>query len=208
MSPEKSPEIPGQISLFEAIDTQRALRYIKPDPIPSEMLDRILLAASKAPSGGNNQPWEFVIIQDQGVKDQIAKFYKQAWDDSYGKSKDPGPLGARSYSSAEHLASHIAEAPLWIIICVRHNGAPETMGRGSSVFPAVQNMLLAARGLGLASVLTTFHTRFEKEVAEILDLPENVQTAALLPFGFPEEGKGYGPTRRAPVDAVMHFDRW
>ncbi len=82
------------------------------------------------------------------------------------------------------------------------------MGRGASVFPAVQNMLLAARALGLASVLTTFHTRFEAEVGEILDLPENVQTVALLPVGFPEEGHGYGPTRRAPVDEVMHFDRW
>lgn len=200
--------MPNEIGLFEAIDTQRALRYIKPDPIPSEMLDRILLAASKAPSGGNNQPWEFVIIQDQDVKDQIAVYYKRAWDESYGLSKDPGRLGARSYSSAEHLASHIAEAPLWIIICVRHNGSPETMGRGASVFPAVQNMLLAARALGLASVLTTFHTRFEAEVRRILDLPENVQTVALLPFGFPEEGHGYGPTRRAPVDEVMHFDRW
>ena len=82
------------------------------------------------------------------------------------------------------------------------------MGRGASVFPAVQNMLLAARGLGLASVLTTFHTRFENEVAEILQLPENVQTAALLPFGFPEEGHGYGPTRRPTVHEEMHFDRW
>ena len=200
--------MPNEIGLFEAIDTQRALRYIKPDPIPPEMLDRILLAASKAPSGGNTQPWEFVIIQDQDVKDQIAVYYKRAWDESYGLSTDPGALGARSYSSAEHLSSHIAEAPLWIIICVRHNGSPETMGRGASVFPAVQNMLLAARGLGLASVLTTFHTRFEAEVREILDLPENVQSVALLPFGFPEEGHGYGPTRRAPVDAVMHFDRW
>ncbi len=200
--------MPNEIGLFEAIDTQRALRYIKPDPIPSEMLDRILLAASKAPSGGNNQPWEFVIIQDQDVNDQIAVYYKRAWDESYGLSKDPGRLGARSYSSAEHLASHIAEAPLWIIICVRHNGSPETMGRGASVFPAVQNMLLAARALGLASVLTTFHTRFEAEVRGILDLPGNVQTVALLPFGFPEKGHGYGPTRRAPVDEVMHFDRW
>ena len=104
--------MPNEIGLFEAIDTQRALRYIKPDPIPSEMLDRILMAASRAPSGGNNQPWEFVIIQDQDVKDQIARYYKQAWDDSYGQSRDPGRLGARSYSSAEHLASHIAEAPL------------------------------------------------------------------------------------------------
>ncbi|MFP6679972.1 MAG: nitroreductase family protein [Dehalococcoidia bacterium] len=196
------------IGLFEAIDSQRALRYIKPDPVPAEMLDRILLSASKAPSGGNNQPWEFVIVQDQDVKDRIAVFYKQAWDESYGKSRDPGRLGTLSYNSAEHLAKHIAKAPLWIIICVRHNGTPETMGRGASVFPAVQNMLLAARGLGLASVLTTFHTRFENEVAEILQLPENVQTAALLPFGFPEEGHGYGPTRRTPVHEVMHFDRW
>ncbi|MDA1258926.1 MAG: nitroreductase family protein [Chloroflexi bacterium] len=200
--------MPDEIGLFEAIDTQRALRYIKPDPVPPEMLDRILSAATRAPSGGNNQPWEFVIVQDQDVKTKIARFYRQAWDDSYGQSRDPGPLGARSYSSAEHLAHHIAEAPLWIFVCVRHDGSPPTMWRGASVYPAVQNMLLAARGLGLASVLTTFHTRFEKEVAEILGLPENVQTAALLPFGFPEDGRGYGPTRRAPVDEFLHFDRW
>ncbi len=203
------PDESRDISLFEAIDTQRALRYIKPDPVPDEMLDRILRSAVRAPSGGNSQPWEFVVVRDPDVKKQIAGYYKRAWDETYGQTQEPGRLGTRSFRSAAHFAEHLAEAPLWIIVCLRHDGSPGTMMRGASIYPAVQNMLLTARALGLASVLTTLHARYEREVAAILGLPEDVQTAALLPFGFPEEGHGYGGrSRRIPLEEFLHFDRW
>ncbi|MFW6174157.1 MAG: nitroreductase family protein [Chloroflexota bacterium] len=195
------------IGLFEAIDTQRALRYIKADPVPEEMVQRILEAAIKAPSGGNRQPWAFIVVRDRGVKEAIGAYYKKAWDETYGSAPDPGALGGRSYRSAAHLAEHIADAPVWIIACLRHDGTPGNMLRGGSIYPAVQNMLLAARGLGLASALTSLHTRYEGEVSEILGLPDNVSTAALLPIGYPD-GVKYGPPRRAPLEEVVHYDSW
>jgi nitroreductase len=82
------------------------------------------------------------------------------------------------------------------------------MSRGGSIYPAVQNILLAARGLGLGSVITSLHKRYENEIKELLGIPEDVETAALLPIGFPAEGSRYGPTRRAPVEEVTFYDRW
>ena len=91
---------------------------------------------------------------------------------------------------------------------IEHDGSPSTLGRGSSIYPAVQNLLLAARGLGLGSVSTTLHKRFEQEIKDILGIPENVETAALLPVGYPAEGVSYGPTKRAPVDEITSWERW
>ena len=95
-----------------------------------------------------------------------------------------------------------------ILACVEHDGSPGTMSRGSSIYPAVQNLLLAARGLGLGSVITSLHKQYEEEIKELLGIPQNVETAALLPVGFPVEGVRYGPTRRSPVEEVTYRERW
>ena len=98
------------------------------------------------------------------------------------------------------------DVPVFILACIQT--APGTTTSGSSIFPAVQNILLAARGLGLGSVLTTRQTRFEEELKQLLGIPEDVATAALLPIGFPAEGARYGPTRRRPLEEVAFSDRW
>ena len=114
----------------------------------------------------------------------------------------------RAEASAAHLGEHIHEAPVLILACVQHDGSPSDIGRGASIYPAVQNMLLAARGLGLASVLTTRPRRgFEKEIKELLNIPENVDTAALLPLGYPD-GVQYGPTTRRPAAEVTSAEKW
>lgn len=197
------------IGLFEAIDTQRALRHMKPDPVPDALLRRVLESAIKAPSGANRQPWEFVVIRDPALKRQIARWYKRAWDDVYGTGgPSSGSLAGPVQRSAAHLAEHMDEAPILILACVRTDGSPGSTGRGASIYPAVQNMLLAARGLGLASALTTLHKRYESEVKAILGIPEEVETAALLPLGFPSENVRYGPPRRRPLSEALHFDGW
>ena len=196
-----------EIGLFEAIYTQRALRYIKPDPIPDELVKRVLDAGIRAPSGGNSQRWHFLVIEAPGTKSWIGERYKNV-----DRPLLVGPASrseARASASAAYLGEHIHEVPVLILACVQHDGSPSDIGRGASIYPAVQNMLLAARGLGLASVLTTRPRRgCEKESKELLGIPDNVDTAALLPLGYPGEGVHYGPTTRRPVEEVTHYERW
>ena len=99
-------------------------------------------------------------------------------------------------------------APALILACIEHNGGPTSMGRGASIYPAVQNILLAARGLGLGSALTTLHKGFEDEIKTLLGIPDNVETAALMPIGYIAEGDGYGPTRRRPIGEITFWDAW
>ena len=105
------------------------------------------------------------------------------------------------------LIEHMDDAPVLLLACIEHGGSTN-LTTGSSIYPAVQNILLAARGLGLGSVLTTFHKQYEDEVREILGIPDNVETAALLPIGYPADGVRYGPTRRKPMEEVTHWDGW
>jgi nitroreductase len=198
-----------EIGLFEAIYSQRAIRHLKPDPVPEETIRKLIEAATKAPSGANSQPWKFMVIRDPSTKAQISDYYLRAWEAAYGnQAASPPSIQARVRSSADHLARNMADAPVLILACLQHDGSPATMTRGSSIYPAVQNLLLAARGLGLGSVITTLHRRYEAEIKSLLGIPENVETAALLPVGYPEAGDQYGPTRRAPVSEVTFWERW
>lgn len=196
-----------EIGLFEAIHTQRAIRYFKPDPVPRELLDKILEAASKAPSGTNRQMWHFVIVQDAELRRKLADFYRRAGRTALPNLQWLADVNPRILRSATHLVEHMDDAPVLLLACIEHGGSTN-LTTGSSIYPAVQNILLAARGLGLASALTTFHKQYEDEVKALLGIPDNVETAALLPIGYPAEGARYGPTRRKPMDEVTHWDGW
>ncbi len=198
-----------EIGLFEAIYTQRALRRLKPDPVPDDLIHKVIEAATKAPSGSNAQDWRFLVIRDPDTKKKLAQFYKRAWDAAFGSHPaQPEQLSSRVRSSAQYLAEHMADVPVLILVCVQHHGGPSRMARGASIYPAVQNLLLAARGLGLGSVLTTLHKQYEEEVKQLLGIPENVETAALLPLGWPAEGEKYRPNKRKPVQEVIYYERW
>ena len=201
--------MPEDINLFDALYSQRAIRYFTDEPVPDETIHRLIEAATKAPSGGNRQGWKFLVIRDQTAKDVIADYYERAWERAYG-SENPNPPDIQSHvrRSADHLARHMAEVPVLIMACIEHEGEPSSMGRGGSIFPAVQNLLLAARGLGLGSCLTSLHKQYEDEIKELLGIPDNVETAALLPIGFPASNAKYGSTTRAPVEEVTFRDRW
>ena len=196
-----------EIGLFEAIHTQRAIRYFKPDPVPRELLDKILEAASKAPSGTNRQMWHFVIVQDAELRRKLADFYRRAGRTALPNLQWLADVNPRILRSATHLVEHMDDAPVLLLACIEHGGSTN-LTTGSSIYPAVQNILLAARGLGLASALTTFHKQYEDEVKALLGIPDNVETAALLPIGYPAEGARYGPTRRKPMYEVTHWDSW
>jgi nitroreductase len=197
--------------LFEIIRTTRSMRRLKPDPVPNELIRKILEAGVCAPSGGNMQRWRFLIVRDPKVKATVGAYYKRAWDEQVApryRSGEPAPGTSREgfqrmLAAAEHLANHIHEAPVWIIPCLE--GATPTRTSGSSIYPAVQNMLLAARALGLGATLTTLYLQF-KEAEAALGLPPDVHSYALLPIGYPI-GR-FGPVRRIALADVVYEDRW
>ena len=198
------------MDLFDAMATQRAVRRFKPDPVPPEAISRVLDAATRAPSGGNSQPWSFVVLLDPAVRRQVGALYKDAWDaggiDRF--TSDPDTAKARVYRSAKYLAERMGEAPVLILACIKSGGRGPSFTTGASIYPAVQNLMLAARALGLGTVITTIHRGREEEIKELLGIPEDVTTAALIPMGYPAEGAGFGPVRRKRTSEVTHLDRW
>jgi nitroreductase len=198
--------------LFEIIRTTRSMRRLKPDPVPNELIRKILEAGVCAPSGGNMQRWRFLVIRDPKVKETVGALYKRAWDEQVApryRSGEPAPGTSlerfeRMLAAAEYLAAHIHEAPVWIVPCLE--GATPTRTSGSSIYPAVQNILLAARALGLGATLTTLYLSFEREAEAALGLPPNVHSYALLPIGYPM-GR-FGPVRRVRLGDVVYEDRW
>jgi nitroreductase len=198
--------------LFEIIGTTRSMRRLKPDPVPPELVRKILEAGVCAPSGGNMQRWRFLVIRDPKVKQTIGGYYKRAWDGVVSpryRASEPAPGTSRErflrmLDAAQYLADHIHEAPVWIVPCLE--GANPTRTAGSSIYPAVQNMLLAARALGLGATLTTLYLNFEKEVEAALGLPPEMHSYAILPIGYPV-GR-FGPVRRVPLSEVVYEDRW
>jgi nitroreductase len=158
------------------------------------------------------QRWRFLVVRDPEVKKEVAVYYKRAWDEQAaprykGGAPAPGISAerfARMLDAAQHLADHIHEAPVWIVLCLE--GATATRWSGSSIYPAVQNMLLAARALGLGATLTTLHLNFEREVEAVLGLPSTAHTYAILPIGYPL-GR-FGSVGRKPLEEVVYGDRW
>jgi nitroreductase len=203
---------PGSTDLFEIIRTTRSIRRLKPDPVPSELVRKILEAGVCAPSGGNMQRWRFLVIKDAGIKQTVGTLYKRAWDEVVApryRAGEPAPGTSRErflrlLDAAEYLAAHIHEAPVWIVPCLE--GATPTRTSGSSIYPAVQNILLAARALGLGATLTTLYLNFEKEAEAALGLPADWHSYALIPIGYPM-GR-FGPVRRIALSDVVYEDRW
>ena len=197
----------ASMSLFEAIHSQRAIRHFSAHPVSDEAVETILDAAIHAPSGGNRQPWRFVVIRDAGIKRQLGAWYLAAWQ---AATAAMAPL-PQPYRHGAELARQMASVPVLILACIDHGTAgagPGPLTRGASIYPAVQNLMLAARALGLGTVLTTLHTQYEREIKVLLRIPEAVETAALIPVGYPAEGARFGHARRMPLTAVVFHDRW
>lgn len=201
------------MDLFEAIRTQRAIRRLKPDPIPDSVIRQILEAAICAPSGGNRQGWIFIVIRDPEMRQRIGELYREGFQELLkvpyyrnASAAPPDSPAGKMVASARHLAEQLNEAPVLILACLNTEGAAPGITMGSSIYPAVQNILLAARGLGIGSTLTTIHRFRDRQVKELLGIPPGVETAALIPLGYPL-GK-FGPPPRKPVREVTYADRW
>ena len=195
------------ISLFEAIGTQRAIRHFAADPVSDEAVTTILQAAIRAPSGGNRQPWHFLVMRDPETKRRLGEWYLDAWSSAY----DEATKLMQAYRSGGDLGRNMADIPVLILVCVDWEATgtvPGPLTHGASIYPAVQNLMLAARGLGLGTVLTTLHRQHEEEIKQFLGIPENVETVALIPVGYPAEGEHFGGSRRKPVEEVTFYERW
>ena len=207
------PEIRFDMPLEEAITTQRAVRRLKPDPVDDGLVLRLLELALKAPTGSNAQNWEFIVVRDAAVKAKLARLNRQAWS-LYGG------LGRRMYGRDERMrkildavqwqADHFEEIPVLVVACLRGVRLPfPNIAAASfygSIFPAVQNLLLAARAAGLGAALITLPLWSTFSVRRILGLPWNVTPCAVVPLGWPI-GR-YGPTTRRPVGDVVSLDRY
>jgi nitroreductase len=176
---------------------QRAVRAFADREVSDELVRQVLEAATHAPSGSNTQPWRFIVVRDPAVKRALSAEYEAAQGQRSGRP----PSGASDNAI-------MARAPVVIVPCVR---TPERTGRagfqtGASIYPACQNLMLAARALGLGTVLTTTHRIRLQQVHALLGIPAGWESAALIPLGWPD--RAYGPNRREPVDQVVSYDRW
>jgi nitroreductase len=214
--PDAGPDGAQPLSALEALHSTPARRYLSAEPIPDEVLWEILDAAIRGPSGGNTQYWGWVVVTDQAVKDRVAAWYRDNWEAAYGSRREeilnpaaesPRGLTPRGFLGAEHLAHHIHEAPVWVFAVLR-GAADSTSPRvGSSIYGAVQQLCLAARAYGIGTSLTTLYGGHEEELRELLGLPADALTMALIPMGYPVKGRWAEPRRR-PVEQVVHWNRW
>ncbi|MYC34359.1 MAG: nitroreductase family protein [Chloroflexi bacterium] len=206
--------MPEGTELFHIMRTTRAMRRLKPDPVPDELILQILQAGQWAANGGANQRWRFLVIKDRSIKERVQVWYQKAFDEVVGpryRGSEPPPGSSpgryrRQHDAVEYLTEHYHEAPVWIVACQDDGEETPTRSSGASIYPAVQNMLLAARALGLGATLTSRHLRHAQEVEEILGLPPGVHSYAILPIGYPMGN--FGPVRRGPLADVVYQDRW
>ena len=201
--------------IWETLYTQRAIRAWKTDPVPEELIWKVIEAGTKAPSGTNTQPWGFVVIQDDAIRQAISDQLHEGLKGNEGLQQmlEQGSQSADKTTrlmlkGAQRLFTNLASAQVFIIPCLYQvsSPAPEGLLSGSSIYGAVQNMLLAARALGLGTVMTTFQMAAEQILRERCNLPDDATPVALIPMGYPDAK--FGPTTRKPVETVTHWEQW
>jgi len=202
-----------KMPLADAMRTQRAVRRLRPDPVDDETLLAVLELATKAPTGSNEQGWEFVVVRDPDVKHALARLNRQAFSiyRRIAKNRARGDLGAaRMLAAVQWQADHFEDAPVIVVACLHGRSGPTAMARAAyygSIFPAVQNLLLAARSIGLGATLTTLPLWSRTQARRTLGLPARVTPCAVIPLGWPLRG-GYGPNTRRPVREILHLDHY
>lgn len=189
---------------FEVVRSQRGTAYYKPDAIPDDVLDQIIEAATRAPSGSNRQPWRFIVVRDREVKRQLGELYREGQRRASGsaptREQEDGPV---------HFSVAMEDVPVLVMVCVelwQIRGSESY--RGASIYPAAQNLMLAAAAFGVGTRLTTIWQHCYEDVASLLGVPDDWQMMALIPMGYPQPPDHLGGSRRRPVSEVTFFDRW
>jgi len=208
------------LTLHDALFTTRSMRHLRPEPVPRADLEYIIEAATMAPSAGNLQLWAFVVVTERETREQIAAAYREAGrayiENGVLADSATGDDQRRVYTQAMHNVEHLEEAPAIVVPCLTipcPDSAAVSSGLFGSIYPAIQNLMLAARSRGLGSVLLTLATDYcpagtleSPSVREILGLPDPVRAVALIPVGQPA-GRWGRPWRR-PAPDCTHWERW
>lgn len=195
--------------VIEAMATCRAIRYLIPDPVPADLVDQVLFAATRASSPGNTQAWTFVVVRDAAQRRRIGAAIAPLSTAMPALPADADATTTRTLAGARHLAATIGDAPVIIFVCARNiypPHAPNEHWMLSAAYAASQNLIVAARSLGLGTVFSTFHTRAEGEIRDILGLPDDVYLVTTIPLGWPD--RPFGPLTRKPLDDVVRYERW
>jgi nitroreductase len=204
------------IDLLDGIATARSIRRYLPDPVPEDALAKILWAGTRAPSGTNRQPFRFIVLRDTGtareIKGLMGAAFRRGWGhksnaEIWGKEGDAAgsTRRVRSMEAMQHFVDHFEQIPVVVLACfLRYRDADH--GEGASVFPACQNILLAARALGYGACFSGWHRLVEKELRERLGIPDEVVLSLTITIGKPA-GR-HGPLRRFPARELIYEDRW
>jgi nitroreductase len=200
--PGGSPDV----GLLAGIATTRAIRRYRDDPIPDADLATILWHAGRAPSGSNRQPFRFLVLRDGeravAAKGVLGDAFRAGWA---AKRQADGYRPSRFADSMQQYVDRFESTPVVVLVCLDRYRAPSPY-EGASVYPACQNLLLAARALGYGGALTMWHLGVEQQLRDLLDIPEGVALSACITLGRPEGG--HGPVRRRPIGEVTFDDRW
>ena len=206
------------MELNDILKSNATCRYYKTDPVSDEVLKQVLDAARWAPSGGNRQPLSFIVVRDSASKQAMQDMYLPIWnvylDAVNAGTQRVGGL-PKIVADADHFANHMAEIPVLLLVCANLADVHPTdheLGRlsvvgGASIYPGVENLLLAARQAGLGAALTTLHCAVEPELKSLLDIPEHISTAAMVTLGWPERPF---PTklRRQPLEEMVFAEKY
>jgi nitroreductase len=203
------------MDVFEVMSTSRAMRRLRPDPVPDTLVRRLVEAANCAPSGRNLQRARWIVVRDTEQRRRVGELNRRASLDHAAAQRDAvielphhdRERRRRMWEAVLWQAEHMHEAPVIVVACCIMDDPMQDPGRyASSIWPGVQNLLLAARALGLGAVPTTYALAYRTELESLLDLPDRVRAQAIIPVGRPTGS--FGPVRRLPVDEVMMADRW
>lgn len=207
-----------EMGIFEVMYNSRAMRRLKPDPVPEELLVKLIDAASRAPSGANAQPARWVIVRDAEQRRRIAELNREAVR-AYLEMRVNRPVlphqdaqrQERTGRAVAWQAEHLHEVPALVFACVelgpqRGDTFLAGLSAGGSIWPHVQNLLLAARALGLGAAPTTIVFRDREAVKGVLGLPESIEPVCMIPVGYPRGT--FGPVTRRPAEEILRWDQW
>lgn len=207
-SHDANPAGADAVEALDAMGTARAMRYFLPEPVPHSLVDKVIWAGTRASSANNCQPWDFVVVQAADVRARLGALFAPLASAEIAQSVAE-PTARRTVAGAMNLLANLREVPVLIFVCGQNNypeQAPDPTFMYSAVYAAAQNMVVAARALGLGAAFTTIHRFAEPDVREILAIPDDRYLAVTMPLGWP--ARPFGPLTRRPVDDVLHHDRW
>lgn len=211
--------IENNSEFFNLVSNMRAMRRLKSDPVPMDLIWKVLNAGVQAPSGQNTQPWKFVLVRDPERKQWFASRYANAMETRFGLPIDPEKRGEQKprgqLRAIYHQMDHLHEVPYLLLVCGERDwpfkvAAEDRVGLAppnyGAVYPCVQNILLACRSVGLGAALTTMHQVFEDELHEYFNIPTNYGVVVTIPIGYPIGN--FGPVTRIPAEEKTFIDSW